>query len=208
VVPNFVDPGELGPQPATPAAAADEPITILFPRRSEPRRGIDLMAAVAPRLAARFPATRFRFAVGSGHHTERLRGRLCVSSLPADRWSIESLPFESMPEAYASAAIAVVPTVCGEGTSLAALEAMWFGCALVATWVGGLPNLVCDDRDGLLIPPLEAALEQALARLCADRALRVRLGGEAQATARHFAVTRWRERVQSVLAVLGEVSRR
>ena len=55
---------------------------------------------------------------------------------------------------------------------------------MVATRAGGLPELVSDDQDGLLVPVRDpAALALALARILDDPALRARLGTAAAATA-------------------------
>jgi glycosyltransferase involved in cell wall biosynthesis len=198
-VPNFLDPAQWGPAPAQPAAALPGRVSVCFPRRSEPRRGIWLMAEIAPRLAQRFPDVDFRFVVGSGYHTERLRARLQASGLAAERWRIESLPMDRMREAYTTSQIAVIPTLCGEGTSLSAIEAMYFGCAVVSTWVGGLANLIQDGDNGLLTAPIASAVEAALAQLLADRGLRSRLGTRAMASARLYGIDRWRTRVGGVL---------
>jgi glycosyltransferase involved in cell wall biosynthesis len=201
-VPNFVDPDQFGPQPAIPAAAFEDDgrTTICFPRRSEPRRGIWLMADVAPRLAARHPNVDFRFVVGSGYHTEQLRSRLAASGIADRRWTTEVLPFERMREAYERSAITVVPTICGEGTSLSVIEAMYFGSAVVATWVGGLANLVQDGENGLLVAPLAQPLEAALGRLIADRDLRVRLGTTAmRSVVGCYGVQRWRDAIAPIL---------
>lgn len=199
---NFIDPDQWGAQPAEPAASSTRAgrLSICFPRRSEPRRGIYLMADVAPRLARRFPHVDFRFIVGSGYHTEALRQRLTESGLESARWSLEVLPFERMGEAYRDSAIVVVPTLCGEGTSLSAIEAMYFGCALVTTWVGGLANLVQDGHNGLLVAPVAEELEEALAKLIDDSALRTRLGHNAWLSAVPlYGIERWRARVGPVL---------
>lgn len=198
-VPNFLDAAQWGPAPTQPAAARPGRVTLCFPRRSEPRRGIWLMAEIAPRLAQRFPELDFRFVVGSGYHTEQLRARLQANSLPTDRWRIEALPMDRMREAYAESQIVVIPTLCGEGTSLSAIEAMYFGCAVVSTWVGGLPNLLQDRDNGLLVAPIAGAVEASLAELVADRSLRVALGTRAMASAGLYGIGRWRSRIEAVL---------
>lgn len=203
-VPNFVDPAQWGPQPEIPAAArtvCGDRMVVCFPRRSEPRRGIWLMAEATPILARRFPSLDFRFVVGSGYHTDALRRKLSESGVDEARWTTEVLPFDRMRAAYENSAIVTVPTVCGEGTSLSAIEAMYFGCAVVATWVGGLPNVVRDGVDGVLIPPSAEALVEAVARLVERPAHRIELGRQAMATARDaFGIARWRASVTPVVA--------
>lgn len=202
-VPNFVDAAQWGPQPAPDAIAArvvpGGRLTICFPRRSEPRRGVYLMADVTPRLAQRFPHVDFRFVVGSGYHTDRLCERLRTSGLDASRWRVESLPFDRMREAYATSAIAVIPTVCGEGTSLSAIEAMYCGCAVVGTWVGGLANLLRDEENALVVAPVATQLEAALSRLIVDAPLRERLGHAGVATAARLGLEQWRRRLTPIL---------
>jgi glycosyltransferase involved in cell wall biosynthesis len=64
-----------------------------------------------------------------------------------------------------------------EGLPLVVLEAMALGRAVVATPVGGTPELIVDGETGLLVPPRDAgALADALRRILADDALRRRLG--------------------------------
>jgi glycosyltransferase involved in cell wall biosynthesis len=63
-----------------------------------------------------------------------------------------------------------------EGVSLTLLEAMACGLPVVATRVGGTPEVVT-ERTGLLVPPGDpAALATALVRIAADRMLGERLG--------------------------------
>ncbi len=63
----------------------------------------------------------------------------------------------------------------GLGTSL--LDAMACGKPVVATNVGGIPEVVVDGETGLLVPPRDpAAMAAALVRLLADRGLREQMG--------------------------------
>jgi glycosyltransferase involved in cell wall biosynthesis len=66
------------------------------------------------------------------------------------------------------AAIVVVPSL-GEGFGMVALEAMERGRAVIASSVGGLPEIVADGETGLLVPPGDpVALAAAIRRLVAD----------------------------------------
>ena len=83
---------------------------------------------------------------------------------------------DDVPEQLAEADIFVLSST-SEGLPLSVIEAMAAGLPVVATAVGGVPELVVDGETGLLVPPRDAeALAQALDRLVRDRELRGRLG--------------------------------
>lgn len=68
-----------------------------------------------------------------------------------------------------------------EGMSIVMMEAMAFGKPLVATRVGGTPELVIDKQTGFLVPPQDSeALSEALIRLIDDRDLACKMGQNAQ----------------------------
>lgn len=74
-----------------------------------------------------------------------------------------------------------------EGLPIALLEAMATGVAPVATPVGGIPEVITDGVDGLLVPPGDPdALGAALGKVLRDGALRADLGARARARARDF----------------------
>ena len=65
--------------------------------------------------------------------------------------------------------MSVLPCHAGEGLSNAILEAMATGLPVVATTVGGNPELVADGKTGLLVPPRDpGALANAMSLLLAD----------------------------------------
>jgi glycosyltransferase involved in cell wall biosynthesis len=70
----------------------------------------------------------------------------------------------------------VLPSA-NEGTPVTAIEALASGCPVVATRVGGVPDVVRDGEDGFLVEPGDAlALAERLLRLAGDPGLRARLG--------------------------------
>ena len=65
----------------------------------------------------------------------------------------------------------------GENLPIAILEAMAAALPVVATRVGGVPEVVVDGETGLLVEPEDAAgLAEALDRVASDEAFRQRLG--------------------------------
>jgi glycosyltransferase involved in cell wall biosynthesis len=79
---------------------------------------------------------------------------------------------------YAAMKVLVVPSDWEfEGMPMAILEAMQWGVPVIASRIGGIPELIHDGVNGLLVTPGdEGALAEALERLAADPALCRRLG--------------------------------
>lgn len=76
-----------------------------------------------------------------------------------------------------NAAASVVPSISLENTPLGVLEAMASGVVVVASRVGGVPELLDDGVEGLLVPPGDAhALSASLQRILGDRALATSMG--------------------------------
>ncbi|MFV1985835.1 MAG: glycosyltransferase family 4 protein [Gemmatimonadota bacterium] len=82
-----------------------------------------------------------------------------------------------VPTLIEAAAVCVVPSVWAEAFGLAALEPMALRRPVVASEVGGLPEVVVDGETGVLVPPGdERALSTALGALLADPGARHRMG--------------------------------
>jgi glycosyltransferase involved in cell wall biosynthesis len=78
-----------------------------------------------------------------------------------------------------------VPSLWQEAFGLAALEPMTYGIPVIASRVGGIPEIVVDGASGVLVEPGdEVALEHALLRLLLDQGERDRLGRQALVRAR------------------------
>ena len=81
------------------------------------------------------------------------------------------------------------------------LEACAAGLPLLATAVGGIPEIVTDGRNGVLLPapPSSEAIAAGLERMLLDPDLRARLGSEARACyEREFSAERWAVRLRSL----------
>jgi glycosyltransferase involved in cell wall biosynthesis len=87
---------------------------------------------------------------------------------------------EDVPDILTAGDVFVMPSL-SEGLPLALVEAMSAGLPVVASQVGGIPEVVEHEREALLTPPGNPdALADALRRLMRDEATRVTLGGAAR----------------------------
>jgi len=87
---------------------------------------------------------------------------------------------EGVRAAYEEADLFVLASFA-EGVPVVLMEAMAMEIPCVATWVAGVPELIRNEIDGLLVPPSdEAALAAAIVRLMDDPDLRRRLGPAAR----------------------------
>ena len=96
-----------------------------------------------------------------------------------------------------------------ESFGLVLVEAMFAGVPVVATSVGGIPEIVVDGETGLLVPPGdETALAKKLSLLLGDPALRERIGNAGLArAAQQFSASRYVGDVQSLYETLVEANR-
>ena len=87
-----------------------------------------------------------------------------------------------------------------EGLPIAVLEAMAEGLPVVATSVGGLPELIEDGHTGFLVPPSDvAALTRSLRRLIVDSRLRQAMGFAGRnRTLENFSVSRMVGEIEAI----------
>jgi glycosyltransferase involved in cell wall biosynthesis len=99
-----------------------------------------------------------------------------------DRW-----PNTAVIEAFRRCSIAVVPSVWAEPFGIVVIEAMAGGSAVVASDIGGIPEIIRHGESGVLVPPGDpAALHRALAALIADPARRATMGAAARQRSQAF----------------------
>ncbi len=167
VVPNGIDLARFRDDPA-PAS----PRRIVMVANLRPEKGHDTLIDAAATVLARFPDAHFDL-VGDGAERERLVG------YARERGVAHAFSFlghcEDVPARLAAGEVFVLPSR-SEAFPNAVLEAMAAGLAVVASAVGGIPEVVRNDHTGLLVPPGRPdALADCLCRLLSDRALCARL---------------------------------
>ncbi len=147
----------------------------------------DLLAAAFERCAAVLPHARLVVA-GDGPHRPALEARFALAGL-ADR--VRFLGWCRDLAALYGTVDAVVLTSRNEGTPVALIEAMAAGRPVVATAVGGVPDIVEHGRTGLLIADREpSAIAEAVAQLAREPVLRGELGRAGRLLASRFRASR------------------
>lgn len=184
------------------SALAREPGLVVFTGRCEQGKGVFDLIDAAALLTRRCPRVHIECA-GDGD-LAALRRRAATLGLEDRLVTPGWIGARERETLLARAAVFVLPSHA-EGLPMSLLEAMAAGCAVVASAVGGIPDLVVHGVNGLLVPAGDAAaLAAAIAALLRDPALATRLGREARATvAARYTMERSLERLGQIYAGLG-----
>lgn len=165
------------PREAPPPALG--PPTLLFAGRLVPEKGIDAIVPELPALFARHPAARLVVA-GDGPLAPRLRRAVAARGLAARVAFLGEVPPTEVQARMIDASIVLVPSRV-EGFGLVALEAAVAGRPVIATRVGGLPEVVGDGETGVLVAPDDPrGFVRAVADLLDDPLRLRRLGAAAR----------------------------
>jgi glycosyltransferase involved in cell wall biosynthesis len=141
--------------------------------RLNPMKGVRYFLESAQMLAQRFPDVHF-MVVGDGGTRNYLEEQAKKLSI-ADRIVFTGFR-NDIPDLLAESSISVLPSL-SEGISNTLLESMAAGIPVIATRVGGNPEVVEDGVSGLLVPPRDpAALAAAAGRLLENEELAFSLG--------------------------------
>jgi glycosyltransferase involved in cell wall biosynthesis len=178
---------------------ADAPVAVTV-CQLRPEKALDLLVDTAALLRPQFPGLRVLVA-GDGPEEAALRQRIREHRLEENVLLLGTR--RDVPDVVAAADVAVC---CSdfEGTPLSVMEYMGVGKPVVATRIGGLPEMIDHGVQGLLFEKRNAPeLAAALARLFRDPAEREAMGEEARRRQRERfdldAATRWLENLYEEL---------
>jgi glycosyltransferase involved in cell wall biosynthesis len=185
-LPNVVDTDWF--QPSTQPLTQDRPLTLLAVGRLVKQKRMDRFISILARLRNDHHLNVLGLIAGSGRESEDLQPQLKQQALQLGL-SPDILKFcgacSDLRPVYHQAT-AVVLTSDHEGTPNVLLEAMASGLPVVATRVGGVPEIVQHGQTGFLFEPNDinsGAL--ALAELVTNSELRKEMGGRARAYVAH-----------------------
>jgi glycosyltransferase involved in cell wall biosynthesis len=143
-----------------------------------PRKGVEHLINALPLVKRSFSDAKLIVigpeATGNGSYSADVRALVAHHRLQRDVYFTG--PLSDMPAVLNSLDLVVLPSL-DERCSRTLLEALACGKAVVATRVGGTPEIVRDGVDGILVPPRDPrSLAEALLRVLTDDALRHGMG--------------------------------
>ena len=154
---------------------------------SEAKGAFDLVRAVLQLP----PAVRDRVKLTVAGNGELERIRALAASLGPTIDIRSWIPAEERDRLLQEADVYVLPSYF-EGVPMSILEALAAGLPVIATRVGGIPEIVTHEKTGLLIEPGDVeALSRQIERLVTDEALRLEYGNAARISAERFDVRRY-----------------
>jgi glycosyltransferase involved in cell wall biosynthesis len=165
VIPNGVDTDTFRPHPRDIAKSrlglASKEVVLSVGNLNE-NKGGEILIKAAKRLVAQLGRTNLLVVLVGDGPCQRKFGRL-ISSLHLDAHVrlAGAVPHHELPAWYSAADVVCLPSG-QEGLPNVLLESLACGTPVVATAVGGIPEVISSDRVGLLVSRNERSLAEAL----------------------------------------------
>lgn len=176
-------------------------VVVLCPRRLSAKDGVAHLVAAMPSILEHCPEAVFVI-TGNGSERAVLEDTVRRNRVSCRVRFVGDVPPDCMPLYYEACDLVVLPSLA-EGTPIAALEAMAAGKPVVATRVGGTPQVLLDGLTGRLIPPANAAaISQAIIDLCLSPGQRMEMGRAGQLQAEKFSWSQVAQQVEQCYAEL------
>jgi glycosyltransferase involved in cell wall biosynthesis len=191
----------------------DTDVLFMFAGAIRPEKGVVQLAQAFSRLSEQHDNAFLAIAGGSrlwidGHGpqetTEQQVRAILASALTRRQASLLGIVSPTvLPSYYAAADVFVLPSMFQETFGLVILEAFAAGIPVVGARSGGVPELVKDNKNGLLVDQGDVdGLHHAMRRLLRDNEMRKRLGAEGRQTAVNMS---WENTVDRLEPIYQEV---
>ena len=174
--------------------------------RLHPSKGYGTLLRCLPQVMERFPQTKLMIA-GKGAEEEHMK-QLCRDLRISDKVMFLGKKTRSEILDLLQKIDIFVMASNWEGLPIAALEAMASGTAIVATKVGGLPEIVEEVKTGFLVPPAQPdALAEKISYLLRNKEVRLEMGRKARERIKiHFSLERMITRLELLYQTLSDKS--
>lgn len=172
--------------------SAPHPPRILFVGGNMQRKGLPTLIQAAPLILKEHPEAEF-WVAGKDQAESKMK-TLCQRAGVMNNFHFSGWQSQSeLVNLYAQADVFTIPSIT-EAFGVVFLEAMAAGVPVIGTEVGGVPEIIQDKENGLLVPPDEPIkLAKAIINILQDQALRDSLRDKGLETASKFTVDRMME---------------
>ncbi|MCX6826413.1 MAG: glycosyltransferase [candidate division Zixibacteria bacterium] len=161
--------------PLIPTSSPSDKVRIIFLKTHRRKYGPDILLKAMYIVSAQNSNIMLTMA-GEGEMTEGLQRMAREYQLEDSVKFVGFIDNAEVPKLLAEHDIMVMPSLA-ESFGVAALEASASGLPVIASNVGGIPEIVRDNITGILVPPSDAkSLAEAIVRLSHDVELRKRMG--------------------------------
>ncbi|MEM7130818.1 MAG: glycosyltransferase [Chloroflexota bacterium] len=153
--------------------------TIVTMARLYVTKGLDYLLEAIVQVQALYPHAQFRI-YGDGPLRDELLALAERLGLDGNTLFVGPFARNQLPDVMQEAEIFVMPSIL-EGLPVTLVEAMAYGRPIIATNVGGIPELIHNEVNGLLCEPKDVgALAKHICRLIENQELRTKLGNSAR----------------------------
>jgi len=148
--------------------------TALFVGKLIKIKGIEFLVKAVPEIVKEVPDFKLRVA-GDGPLFYSLLKYVKNKNLMRNVVFLGKIPFTQLQKEYEYAKIFVFPSICPEPCPTTIIEAMASGLPIIASNVGGVPELIVDNFNGKLVQRMDSqALSENIIRLLQDEELSLR----------------------------------
>lgn len=169
---------------------------ILTVARLVPWKGIDMLIKILPRFNKEIQLV----VVGDGPDMQRLKDLAHTTGVEKRVIFRGQIPHNKVISLYLKAADVFVLPSSYEGLPHTILEAMTVGIPIVATNLGGIPEVIEDSKEGLLFKPGDlSSLEDSISRLLEDRDTALKFVENAKEKVKQFNWDTLREKIIWIL---------
>lgn len=175
---------------------------VLSVRRLVYKNGLDTLVESVPMVAKKHPDVLFVVA-GKGPSRKLIEHRIKELGVSENITLAGFVPDELLPVYYNAADYFMLPSASGEGLPLVLLEAMACRLPVIATAVGGTPEIIKHMKNGVLVPPINPeAIADATSKLLSETKLGKIMGEEARRNVEEKYT--WKENVRQLQAIYKE----
>ena len=164
------------PRDLKPLLNPHGPIVLTVARMS-PEKGLIYLVEAARIVVNNIPDVKFviKAFLSSKKYEEKIRDLIHQYNLQKHFVVLGGSPYSEMPKYMAAADVFALPSI-SEGLGLVVLEALATGVPVVASRVGGIPDILIHEYNGLLVEPRDVeGLAEAIVRILSDDKLKRRL---------------------------------